>query len=94
MIYIDTAPTKCYERFKKRDRRAETSHITSPDEEAKFAAYLVSLHDAHQRMIETFRTEHGKDSVLVIDANMDIVCMEEYDRMVAQFKCDTLCCEV
>lgn len=86
MIYIDTAPRKCHERIKKRDRREETSRVKTVEEDAKFEAYLFSLASAHEQMIEDFRQERGRDRVYVIDANDDIDSMVDYDKMVAQFR--------
>lgn len=91
MIYIDTAPVKCHERIKKRDRKEETSRVQTPEEEEKFGQYLVSLHKAHQSMIDAFRSERGHDRVYVIDANKDIESMVEYDSMVAEFRTAALC---
>lgn len=86
MIYIDTDPLKCFERLKKRDRQAETSHCTTEEEDTEFRDYLVSLDVHHKRMIGEFKRDKGEDRVYVVDGNVEITKDEDYDAVVAHFR--------
>lgn len=86
MIFIDTDPRTCFERIKKRDRHAETTHCTTPEQDSEFQAYLVSLDTHHRRMIDQFKEAKGEDSVYLIDGNMVIASEEEYDAIAAHFR--------
>lgn len=79
MIYVKTSPETCYDRIHhKRKRQAE---IDSPIP----LAYLRSLHNEHEEMVESFIEEKGNsDSVLKLDFERDMTD-EHITSFVAEF---------
>lgn len=75
MIFVDTSPTKAYDRIIERAREAESKSGIP-------LAYLESLQVAHQEMIHTFVQEKGEDALYTVNFEQDML-QEEIDQEVS-----------
>ena len=75
MIFVDTSPTKAYDRIIERAREAESKSGIP-------LAYLESLRVAHQEMVHTFVQEKGEDALYTVNFEQDML-QEEIDQQVS-----------
>lgn len=73
MVRINTSTKKAYQRYKQRDRKAETDNDIPIE-------YFQSLEKPHEEMYADFAKEKGKDSVISVDFERDMTD-DEIDRL-------------